>query len=500
MNLKGIILKFLSRSILFNSLWFVLLLLAILPFLILSWFNHPVGVDDWDYLGGCYFQEQGFFEKQWHFYSTLVGRYGATFLLLMITERLGILGFKILPAFFILILAITIWKFVSTLFNSVLTPFYQLLISLLFLILYFASLNGVYESVYFVTYLFNGQLGIIACIWIAIVLIQLNQHKKLHLSGRLLLFTGIVFANGCYELTSIIANVMLSLSYLYFYLNPSKQEQRKKVMIFMFMSFVFAAGIFLAPGNFVRLSQYNTALNFQNSFILAAGAFGYLLVNWIGDTAWIIVLLITGLFLKIKPKMNVLSKGFWALGTTLVLVFLLLLFNFLATGISSFPERVEDLLFLVFLLGSLWSLSFLTCKDLSLIFREKTRIWHHLLIMAFILNIFFKNIKINRELEKPDQFELVILLDYFEFNNNIANAWLEIFSGHAWNYNKFMFQIYQQLSKSENSKVYIDKPAIFPKFIYDSLHDRKYQEETCMGAYFNSKITLVKWVSEKELK
>ena len=76
------------------------LLLAMVPFVALSLFHHPVGVDDWDYLNACFFPGLNFWEQQAAFYGEVTGRFTATFFLTTIQWWAGLTTFKIVPVVF----------------------------------------------------------------------------------------------------------------------------------------------------------------------------------------------------------------------------------------------------------------------------------------------------------------------------------------------------------------------------------------------------------------
>ena len=110
-------------------------------------------------------RELDFWEQQVAFYREVTGRYAATLCLTTLKSWAGLGTFKILPILFLLFLLGGMKFFVRTVVTGKVTCFESWLITLSLMVIYLSNLAGVYEDLFFITYLFNGQLGMIGAVY-----------------------------------------------------------------------------------------------------------------------------------------------------------------------------------------------------------------------------------------------------------------------------------------------------------------------------------------------
>ena len=311
-----------------------------------------------------------------------------------------------------------------------------------------------YEDLYFLTYLFNGQLGVIGALTAIGLLWQHSYCRPLSWLGKIGAVLGLFCANGCYELSMILVNVVLLLLLFDRFRHRPESPLSGFLPAAMLISLILMTLSLSAPGNFQRMDTFAGSGDLPRAILLAVGSIGYLLFNWFSDTQFIMAALI---FLTIG-KGDAASSGalasmslFKLLAAGLITLFLSLTFSFLAVGATSFPERLEDLLWLEFLL---WSVLWIRAIKVRWPAKATTSLPHFAtvaLCCCLMLNVFGKNTRINRTMEKPGDFDLLQLTGYFSIDNNVARAWQTLLTGRAAQYNSRMNGFYEQLRNSEKT-------------------------------------------------
>ena len=94
--------------------------LAILPFLVLSFFTYPVGMHDWDWAVNMVGETDhlNYWAEQKYWYNNAMGRYASTALLSTTNFWFSIATFKWFAFFQLLVLIGSLFVFVKTLLNN----------------------------------------------------------------------------------------------------------------------------------------------------------------------------------------------------------------------------------------------------------------------------------------------------------------------------------------------------------------------------------------------
>lgn len=469
--------------------------LAILPFLLLSFFNHPLGVHEWDWITkmGGQLKSLNFWEMQWHAYNEWTGRYASTFISALTPYLYTITGFKLFFFFNFLVGFYLIYLAVRELLG-IRDKWHAAAITFLVWVSYVAGVSGLYDTFYMLTgiqtYLFGGYAFLLLAIFWKWYFIKL---KKTWINWGIIVLS--LFSVGTNELTMFFT-LGLAVS-IFFYVKYYLKKNDLFILIISLLTLVFSIATILAPANLTRHIEYPGVFDPGNLTLLAIGASVFNLITWFVNGQLVVVSLI--FILLIKDHLRQTNFSIKYIFTGFILTFLLIVFGghlilIWALKAQSFGERIIDLIYFHFLL--LW---FLFLYLLAGKFRDQlqqylslkaTQLIGYSLLIVFMLHVFGSGLHINRETK--------VFTSYFsliEVNSNVGNAWLCLLKGDAMTYNKDMSEQYKLIAASKQDTVYLIKPDVFPAILYNVQSDRRNREngDAFMGSYFNNKVKVVKY-------
>lgn len=424
------------------------LLFTIIPFILLSFLNVPLGDDFW-YANS--FIENGFVATQVKWYNDWSGRYMATFAI----STLNPLAYGYLKLAFIhplLLIAGMFFSLKAFIYNVVDTFLFNLnkrLIFALILFFYFNYLPDIGESFYWMAGAYTYQLPALFFILYLNSLVNIYNSKKeaLNMFFAVLCLFIIIGSNEVFAVYACLINVLLFLL-LFVY----KKKTISTFIPFLVLTIVLTIFMVFAPGNFAREAVF-VKPNFHliRSVINALSRAGFVLFFWLPSFC-LVLFLIPNIYKISIPNINVLNISILR---KKVVVFVLGIFFLLALLFVGFfpsvyatqwiPQRAYTPIFFIFILISsvLIFISIIKIKrfnDLNKLLSNN--------INASVLLLFM----------------MVITLSH---NSNIMNAYVDLTSGKATTYHKQVMSTYELLDNSnKRDTVYVKEliktPLILP--------------------------------------
>lgn len=247
MNYKINTASFTTIFVLFIALY------SVLPFLVLSAYNHP-SADDFVYSN--IFIEKGFFAAQYSWYMTWSGRYTASTLLsLSPVSFYSFTGYKLASFFLLVLVGYAFFYLINRVFNKE-TRLNRVAISLLVLVLFLYQMPKIATGLYWGAGAMTYQLGNVFFLFMLGGLLKYlkTKNKKQILLVVFLLF----FVIGSNETLMLLTNILLFFIVIFYYSKEQRfrwQYLKKNpfFLILLLAAIVFSLLVILAPGNDTRL-------------------------------------------------------------------------------------------------------------------------------------------------------------------------------------------------------------------------------------------------------
>lgn len=432
-------------------------LIALLPFLMLTLYNHP-SMDDFTF--ALRDENGGFFEIQKESYSNWSGRYFGTAI-----ARLNPMRFEGFNAYKVYSLFIILLYLVSNifLFYRLLRPFFNLrsiaAFTSLFIVIYLVQMPDIAQGMYwFMGYMayFLADIGILFLLGI---LLKLNSTKGLYtrlLLKAVALLLAVAIA-GSNELSMLILNASLLLLLI------TQWQLYQKLSPFYTGLFLLALSlglvVVLAPGNYVRMDGQVKSGNLLYS-LTGAG-----LMTAYGFLKWSVIVLIASILYLITwaiPLANFTkNKAIFKVSMPLALLWYiatLLTMNFVFIWSTGFRagSRVENVIYFFFVYGWFFLLQIAVNKYEHLIMQH---IPVRKGIFAFIVTTLF-------------------FLQTFNLESNVTTAYLDLLSGRAATFDRELNARYRYLARSSCSSCPITPVSELPKslFIFNALRPDELEE------------------------
>lgn len=433
-----------------NSLFILYISTAIilLPFLFLSFFNHPAS-DDYCYTH--FVVENGFWPVQFKNYMIWTGRYTATFLLTIDPINLNDLTiYKALPVILFLSFAFSILIFIRSLVPN-LSHKNTLIISFLIFFLYLYNTPNMAEAFYWRAGSMTYQLASVLTLLLFASIRNLQEQRSV-LKTSILTFLSSVLAVitiGLNETSMIIIFAIVFLwSVGWFLVGKGKKIEMTIILLITITATVI---MIVAPGNAVRMAEKPDKFQFLFSIVGALKQTLYRILLWIPMTTLLIALFLSqfnkmGNSLWNRYKLDWIKL--WHLTFCGVFFFGLLVLCFFPSLWSQGglpPFRTINVIYLLFIIGTF----FLTS-----------------LFFAYLQQ---KNSPVPK-LSKRVQLSLsVVILSILIFKpNNLKTAYSDIFTGTAYRYQLEMQERYQILENCTRKTCIVPALKNKPKTIFSS--------------------------------
>lgn len=425
----------------------LVIIFTILPFILLSFFNVPLGDDFW-YAKA--FLENGFIDTQIKWYNEWSGRYMATFAI----STLNPLAYGYLKLAFIhpLLLIIGTVLSIKLLVYNVVDGFGLELNKMLFfsliLFFYFNYLPDIGESFYWMAGAYTYQLPVIFFILYLNSLLHIHHSKKVMLNLFFAIFCLfiVIGSNEVFALYACAINTLVFLMFSFYNKNTVN-----RFLPLLIATFILAIFMIFAPGNFTRESIFiKSDFHLVKSSLNALSRSVFVQFFWLPSLTFIL-LLVPGIY-KISfpefklPNINLLSNK---LNLVLFGLFFLLMVLFVGFFPSIYatnwiPQRAYTPIFFVFITMA------------------------SVLIFIFIVKI-KRLYNLNQLISNNTSSSLIILIAVITLshNSNVMNAYSDLTSGKAIGYYKQVTETYEMLEKASSIdtifvKKLVKKPLVLP--------------------------------------
>jgi len=332
---------------------FVLLIAAIIPFFLLTFYAHP-SADDFSY--AVAYRTGDFWNHVVGEYLTWKGRYFAIFVTVLFHQSGDmIVNYKYPLLLFLTSLFFALYYLVRTVFEEKASFWQTLFCTLAFGTFYIITLPKVSAALYWADGAFQYQVGSI--FFLLSVASLLRLYRKVN-NPFLPTLTSVLFifaAIGSTEIFMISLSTLVGLIFLYKFFILKQNRLHWSVVLAVTVS--SSALLVLAPGNAIRMrlaSENSQQFWFSVSRSIYHG--GEALINWISHPAlWFLSIVFIPVALYLFYIKGIRKDASW---TRLLLILALLIgqiwISFFATwwaAANPAPWRTLNVIYLVFLVG-----------------------------------------------------------------------------------------------------------------------------------------------------
>ncbi|CAN5242331.1 hypothetical protein BH11BAC6_BH11BAC6_02460 [soil metagenome] len=250
--------------------------LFFLPFIIVSFCNHPTLDDYWN---ANTIAEFGRLGAAVHLYNTVSGRFFSN-LMMSICNTLpanNVLLFKLAPVIFLLMLGCSFYYLLISIFKKEAAKKQLIIAAVVFVALHLVNMRSLYEGLYWTSAVFVYQLTLIIFVCgIASIFTYLHTKKIIYC----------IAAIGCSFVLAGTAESIVPVYLVLLLLIAVKQYHQKKQFLFL-LSCIIAlligtAIVLLSPGNYKRIA-YDTTF-YQQDVLFAItrslSTIGYYVLVW----------------------------------------------------------------------------------------------------------------------------------------------------------------------------------------------------------------------------
>jgi hypothetical protein len=242
-----------TEKVRYEELYYALfiVLLGLLPFLLISLYNHP-SADDYCYAHRS--RDMGFWTFQQDHYISWTGRYGATALLsLSPIDYESLTFYRLVPIILFVAFAVSIYLFLKKLIPNTGSRD-RTILSLLIFFLYIIRLPNITEAFYWISGSLTYQLASTLCLLLFALIIHLHEQHQKHKRVFYTLLGSIlcIVIVGLNETSMMLLCIML---FLWLLIRSFMQEAINMTLLVMLLVTVAASlVVILAPGNAVRMA------------------------------------------------------------------------------------------------------------------------------------------------------------------------------------------------------------------------------------------------------
>lgn len=469
--------------------------IALLPFLLLSFYNHPLGVHEWDWITNRRgaMDNLSFYQEQKFYYFNASGRFASTWISSLTDNYYSLINFQSFFAINILLSVLIIFIAVRS-FLNIKSFFKSFAISILICSIWISGISSIYDTLYMLTSVHTYLFGFYSFILLLVCWksFMYNTSKQIWYWPWLIVFIS-VFTIGTNEV-SLFYTVFLNI----FLVTYHYKEVKKRSVLSLILIISITAAIFslLAPANFLRESAYQNDYSFIDLFFIAICSSLFDCMSWIINGHLMlgsIVYLLLIQNISIKNKTNISWQYFFS--SLLIIIFLGHFLIIFATHGSSLAERVVDLMYFHFLMLWFYGLFLISIQYKSILnaissFSFKNEL-SFIVIFCFFISLMGNGLGIDRNNKTYDNF-----ISLIKVSSNVGKAWLTLLSGNAGAYDKAMNLQYDEIGSCRNGTCITKKPDILPIELYFEASDRRnsIKGDPFIGHYFNENIQFVKYI------
>lgn len=450
---------FLSKiSKLFESGNFIILvgILSILPFLVISIFNNP-SADDFCF--NCQSRDLGFWEAQLSWYNGWTGRYFSTAILSikpLISEPF--LLYKLIPVILITALGASLY-YLSSLLLVKLKKKDFFILTFFIMVLYLIKMPSISEGFYWLAGSITYQLANIISIMFLCFLIKLIEtNEKKYLIFSILCTILIIGSN---ETSMLLIDFFIVVIFIFKYLQLKKIDY--SILIILIFAIIFSLIVIISPGNTVR------ALSFPNNHLIIDSTFNSIIAAYSFSIKLLPIIIISSLiyFDYFNVKINISTSKIFTVNPILlfIIIFFIPLIGFFASfwSMGDPPQqRTINTIYFYFLLGIIY-------LTLVLFFKSKESKNSFMIFSKWFRYLI-----------------LLIIISELASQNNIRNAYSNLISGSAYEYNLALKNRYEKIRNNKGNICYV--PELVNKPITINFDDITSNPEnwknSCYASYF----------------
>jgi len=450
-----------------------ILLLSILPFLILNYFNQPTSED---FFYGEETARIGFLDSYRVLFKYYGGRYFG-YLLMMINPLYlkSIAGYKALTFLLMILYFYILYLFVSEFTKKSLSFRYRIIISLSIFFLYLYSMPSVSQGFYWYFSAIFYHIGLSLILLFSIFYNRQSEKTQPGLKTLYVFLCGITIAAiaGSSELTAATIFLLIIILFLKSIFIDNKFNW--VVLFLLIVTFVSVYIAYTAPGNTQRANQYTTNHNLIYSIESAITYAASEIISWIFLSP---LLILTFILIPVlsnlvnhQEKQNIFAiSPIYSLASLLLIIFVNTFLPFWSAGISPYG-RIVNVIYFIFLIG-----------------------WFYNVV---VLISYFKkrfNFNLSRLPKYSYSIALVLIIVFMLKDNNIKTAYTELLGGDAYNYDKELNDRYNFILESKSDTVVVDSIKNVPKsfFLFDIFPDPDVFYNKGYAMYFNKKAIYIK--------
>lgn len=454
---------------------FLILILSILPFLVLNYYNQPTTED-------FYFSEAakkfGFSETYSALYKTWGGRYFGYILVPVNPLYFNSIGlYKFSTFALIIFLLLILIMFIKEYTKSRLTFSEIILISFSIFFSFLYSMPSAGQGLYWLVSVIFYNLGLIFIMLFCIFYFRQNYESNLKLKIYYTILCAIAASASAGSNELAAASVFL-LAALFAGINIYKEYRVRFTDLFIFITTVFSVYFaYSSPANSIRPGYYKTSGQIVFSITNTFSFLSEKLLNWVFLSPLLIVsILVIPLLLKSsegKREPDIFKiNPFIPVTVSVMLLFVQTFLTYWSIGEAPY-DRILNFIFFTFLICWFYNLG------------------------VFVTHY---RIKVKNLYEKLPQFayttlSIVIILAFiFIDSNNIKTAYTELLDGSAEKYDNRMEERYKFISESKTDSVEIESITEVPKsfFLLDISKDPDVLYNIGYAGFFNKKAVYVK--------
>lgn len=448
---------------------FCILILTLIPFLILNYFNQPTPED---FFFGEETRTFGFSKAYRSFYKFWGGRFFG-YILVAVNPLYfkSFAGYKLATLLMILIYISALYFFISEFTKVNLTFFEKSLLTLSVFFVFLYSMPSAGQGFYWLVSAIYYNLGMVFLMLATVFYSRIDKtdeplKKKFYTAACIFFSAATAGSNELAAITLTILALLSSYRKIFF---VKKFGLSDFVILVSVIISVYIA--FTSPENFKRAGYYENSRNLLYSFNNSAVFLSEEILKWIFFSP---LLIITFILIPVFRKSC--SDGIYKTNPLLITALsLLILYTqtfivFWSTGNAPY-DRILNFLFFTFIVLWFYLLAVLINK-----FRERIDIIYNK-IPAFI-----------------SVTAILLLLLTLTFENNIKTAYQEIIDGSAKKYDDEMKTRYSYIAESKTDTVIIRKITEVPKsfFLLDISNDPGVFYNQGYSRFFNKKAIYIK--------
>ena len=454
-----------------SNIIIVIGIFIILPFIILSFYNQP-SADDYCFAFSS--RDSGVWTAFKNCYSELTGRYFANFLLLnnpLVYKTLWLYKFS---SIVMLVLTMSAFYFlINSIGYNFLSLRSKLAGTLALQSLYLAGMPEVAQGYYWMNGSITYQLASILFVFFTGFYIRIFRTNK---TGKKLFYLPVAIlllflVIGCNEVSmAMVVSMLFLIAFIHFIITKKPDIIQ---VVFAVVAFLFSLIVIFAPGNTVR-SGFFVKTHSTVYYVTASVAAMILYISkWSIETPVMVITLlfllfgsrVSDYFIKRNVKMFNVHPLFVVFAGCTILSFLFFV-GFWSLG-SRPPERTINVMYFAFIPG--W---FYFIQVLMVFLKKKFNYSIHSL--PIYVRVFVG---------------LAVIFYTVRPLNNIENAYVDLFTLRAYNYDKEVKQQYHFLENDSCALCTLKKLEYKPYtlFTYDIESDSSFYINNCMSAYFKKK-------------